>query len=335
MSDTATLTAPSESSVEIPSEGNVRSPLGLNLYLVQVNVSAPSGESKIKNAKVTKTVAGGEEHEVLEEKRTTPRNKYRNHPIWKKFVINKGLFYSNLDLYSCVSPAKGMRQVPGTKVPELILKFVDLREQRRAIVAEYVEAYPIIVDQIKVEFPDQDDQDTILRLLPKPTEAEERFGVEWNVWPLTPLSADSIDVSDLNDTDKVRFVREQNDQVRQMMTRQAKAVVDDLIVGLLDEIRDFDHEKLSSGKLREGSLTPILNAVQKLSNFEGILDPVARRRLLSLKETLKAQDPKALNDRPILQKAIRDLIGPVVESVTTIKLQAEEVIGRRERSVDI
>lgn len=327
---------PAEGALPVP---QVEKAIAANRYLVRVSVSAPTGEAKIQNAKVVKTAADGVEHVVDKEKTTAPRNRYKQlHPIFKQFEVNAREIQAVLDFYSALSPSDGMRQIDGSKLPEAIAKLIVKRTERMALVDDYIAALPELLTKIDAEFPDEDDRQTIKRLLPGTADARERFGLSWTIWPLSPMTPENFDLSNMSEADRIAFIAEGNKEVQRLATEQAKRLVEDVIGSMHAEIEKITSGKLLTGKNRNGALTPVITAIDRLSNFTGL---ITDHTVLSSLDDAKAKlahynrNMKELNGE-LVRHAVAESLKPLEATIASIKAQKlDEAEAKVDRDIDL
>jgi hypothetical protein len=328
--------------VEPPTATNptVGDPLALNLYLVQVSVREPTGESKIRDARVLTKDKAGQEIEVAKGKTTPPRHRWRIHPLWKEFEMNSRNLYGTLAIFSSSSPTEGMRQVPGVNLVKLDMALKKHIAERKALVDVYIDQLPTIQEQIRKEFPDH--YEDIFKRLPSTTEAHDRFRVETYIWPLTPYSgeqlAKNIDAFEhLNEQDKLAFVASTNEQVQKLAGEQAQFIIDDVIGEMIEQCKKVESGALTTNHARSGTLAPYMQAVERMLNFGQLVTPEAKQHLLSVKEKLAGLSHQDINGKPIIQESLRKAFEPLGKSLEAIKSAHESAMkhgsGRASRGV--
>lgn len=251
------------------------------LCLMNMSIKAPSGSRGAPES--FKTESKNDEGEfVVVNKKAATAAKWRisQHPLWKQLSQNKAAMINLRALYTVPDVSNGCYLIPKLKVAHFTMEMTKLEDERKELANEMMQKWEseVIPAMESAIGPGLFSLHVRGRLFKKHT-IPERFAVSYDFMPLSPLSGDDIDFSDLTTHDAAKY--------SDMITEKAKAAVLDrfrLVADcILDETLTLCEEigsgSLETGKKKGGSITQILDILERVQNFhefasEEVLDRV-------------------------------------------------------------
>jgi len=247
------------------------------------------------------------------------------HPLFGDLDKNYQSIESTLRSYTVNDQLRGTYMVMMDRVPELLAKLADLRDQRMALAMRLqhvadTEWFPAVRDT----HPDHFEQ-FIQPKLPNPGSVADRFGVSWNAYIIQQPHVDDFNLDSLSYRDRDRVMNDINRRLQDSMKDRAQAIMDTVfgeLMELCDEI--VDGGSLETGRKREGSMRDILSILDRVRNFDVFASPEILQRVQRARDIVSGVTHHQINASTLLQRSIKEAMSPIRQAVNDMR----QVTGR-------
>ena len=305
--------------VEVPTDQLKIGPgLKAGLALLEICVPGPTGYVAIPQSKVTVAdVKNSIDVEIDKANRTSPKV-LLNGPGWKALARNHSAAYRSIDEHS-VSTKRGiMRIVPMSVVPKLITRLIGLRGERLTLAKELAARYEEeVVAPLRKRLPNYEEA---LKTFDRPEKLAAAFDILWQVYPLTPVTPDEFDLSQLNDADRRQIIDQTNAQISKQSGSLAESLVSSLVGGVHKAIAEIlDKQKLSSGRVQQGTFTDVMTALNLLDNFSSVVNvKEVVDNSKKIRELLQTTSVQAINKSSEIQEQLKAVLSGFRTQVTGV-----------------
>lgn len=223
---------------------------------------------------------------------------------------------------------KQVRIVPKMKIPEIVAKLKEARNQVGDLAAEFAKKFPVIKEEWLQEH--HNIRNTLEEFYPSATEIEGKFDLDWTIFKVMGISAKEVDdqamIEAMQDA-QAEFKNQCNDMVTDSI-QIVRGKVSETVAALSKKIRD--------GKIvRNDSLKSVANIFDWFNELNVFGDADVGKSLGKLKGFLDGvADAAFLKDNDKLNTDILKLADEVIEKAGNIQ-DLDDVSKAYKRQIDL
>lgn len=247
------------------------------------------------------------------------------HPLFGDLDKNYQEIESVLRTYTVNDQLRGTYMVMMDRVPELLAKLADLRDQRLSLAMRLqhvatTEWFPAV----RAAHPDHYEQ-FIEPKMPDTSGVAARFNVSWNACIIQQPHVDDFNLDSLSYRDRERVMNDINRRLQDSMKDRAQAIMDTVFGELLELCDDIvDGGSMESGRKREGSMRDILNILDRVRNFDVFASPEILERVQRARDVVSGVTHHQVNASTLVQRSIKEAMSPIRQAVNDMR----KVTGR-------
>jgi len=260
-----------------------------SLCAVYVTVKRPSGTVQIDGAAVSAPDEDGNMQTVESKYITGKSVHYDFNMLWEALDANGRLVKRLITRTTAQNLQRGTYMMSMLAVGEFILQLGQLQEDRKELVLQLREAWPDILQEIRSEFPDH--YHLFIEKVPEPS--PDRFGIEYEIYPMGTLSPDDLDLTRLTPGERQRVIDDTKEAADKLFETRLQSVFDGVFGAIVEICQDIEHGGFETGKRRDGAITNIMDVLTRAKNFAQFADP---QTMLAIESAYKVVDGLSIQE---------------------------------------
>lgn len=310
------------------------------MVLASVTIRSPNYRIKMQKGEVVAESETGERHSVDDEMVTRPGWKWDRHGIFREIAANGTKLTATLNKYSVPGP-DGLRMASRSKVPAMIQEIRALKSERAELVSRLQSHWEEVIENLRAFF--KEDFYQIEPGLPTPASLRGRYDVLVSFLELKSVSGEELDLSALTADEQMEIIASQDEEIRKAYLARFGKLFDSLYGEVVEKCMEITHGKrdpktglrsgspLYSGRQQSGTLTGILDVLDKVNNFSQFTSPEVRQQILRTRELISSVTPQQINahrGQNAAVGAIHQAMGELGDQVQSLWRNQKGRVGR-------
>ena len=301
------------------------------LCAVYVSVSRPTGSVKLRDAVVEHENKGGEKVTLSSKYVRKPSVQYDFDQLWGDIDDNEKKIRRLVHRFTASNLQRGTYLMSMLQVGTFVIELRNLMDDRKELVKQLRKGWTKVLRGIANEH--KDIYHVIQAQIPYPT--DDRFRVEYEMYPMGALNADDLDLTNLSEAERKTVIEQTQAHTSQMFQSRFKNILDGVFGEVVELCKEVEAGKFER-KPNEATIRDVLDTLARVKNFREWADAATLKHIDDLEKTLASVSDKDIRaNAGNVQLNLRAMFMPLRQQIESQIKGYEAGTSRAERTVEL